>query len=110
MCHSEERFKQSLILVKRAHVRVEMGWLNAKGSGSRYRCANLCFRFFGINVRCRFSFREVKVAVAVQKRRHLRFSQDGTPAVETPLACERQVQTKIGFGMASRVGSYLGKP
>ena len=53
---------------------------------------------------------EVKVAVAIQKRGHLLFSEDGTPAVESPLAGQCKVQTQIGFGMASRVGSYLGKP
>ena len=57
--HSQQRLEQSLVLVKRSHVRIEMRRLNTKRPGPRDLGPNLRFDFLDIHVRGRLVFQRV---------------------------------------------------
>ena len=91
-------------------MRIEVRRHDAEGSRALDLRAYLRLCFPHVHTRGGLVFQRVEVAVFVEQRRHALLRQHGTPAVEGPLARQRQMEPQVRARVLARVGGYLREP
>ena len=106
----EQHLEERLALIERPHVRVEVCGPDAEGARPLDLRAYLGLDLAGVGVRGGFGFSRVEEAFGVEQSRHAVFRRHRPPAVELPLAGERQVEAEVCVRVGARVVGDFGEP